>query len=57
MPKCSTMKGRVGMSRGRVSNHSSTPAVFTEEMVGQGKKQVSSLLLKLETPRKYISFK
>ena len=57
MPKCSTMKGRVGMSKGRVANNRPSIAVFTEEMVGQGKKQVSSLMLKLETPRKYISFK
>ena len=26
-------------------------------MVGQGKSKVSELMLKLETPRKYISFK
>ena len=54
--KCSMMKGRVTMSNGKVSN-AKPMYEFTEEMVGQGKKQVSSLLLKLETPRKYISFK
>jgi len=57
MPKCSMMKGRVGMSKGRISNSSPSIMVLTEEMVGQGKKQVSSLMLKLETPKKYISFR
>ncbi len=57
MPKCSVMKGRVGMSNGRVSNKSPTLAVLTEEMVGKGKKEVSKLMLKLESPKKYISFK
>ncbi len=56
MPKCSMMKGRVGMSKGRVANNSPSIAVLTEEMVGKGKKQVSSLMLKLETPKKYVSF-
>ena len=56
MPKCSMMKGRVGMSKGRVANSPSI-VVLTEEMVGQGKRQVSSLMLKLETPKKYISFR
>lgn len=57
MPKCSMINGRVGMSKGRVSTKMPTLAVVTEEMVGQGKRQVSSLMLKLETPKKYISFK
>jgi hypothetical protein len=51
------MNGRVGMTKGRVSTKMPTLAVVTEEMVGQGKRQVSSLLLKLETPKKYISFR
>jgi hypothetical protein len=57
MPKCSLANGRVTMSKGRVSNKSHMPAVMTEELVGKGKKEVSGLLLKLETPKKYISFK
>ena len=54
--KCSVMKGRVNMSKGKVSNSKPMYAI-TEEMVGKGKKEVSGLLLKLETPKKYISFK
>jgi hypothetical protein len=50
------MKGRVGMAKGNVSNKKPIYAI-TEEMVGQGKSQVSNLMLKIETPRKYISFK
>ena len=57
MPKVSLVKGRASMSKGKVSNKSHIPAVMTEEMVGQGKRQVSNLMLKLETPKKYISFK
>jgi len=56
MPKCSMMNGRVRMSNGRVSS-APTVSAITEEMVGQGKKQVSTLMLKMETPKKYISFK
>ena len=55
MPKCSMMNGRVGMSKGKVSN-SKPMYEITEEMVGKGKKEVSSLMLKVETPKKYISF-
>ena len=54
--KCSMMKGRVTMSNGKVSN-TKPMYEFTEEMVGKGKKEVSGLMLKIETPRKYISFK
>jgi hypothetical protein len=57
MPKCSLMKGRVTMSKGRVSNKNTPMSIITEEMIGKGKKEVSSLILKLETPKKYISFK
>lgn len=57
MPKVSMIKGRASMSKGRVTPRMPISAVITEEMVGQGKKQVSSLMLKLETPKKYISFK
>ncbi len=56
MPKCSFANGRVGMSKGRVSTRMPIPAVMTEEMVGQGKKQVSNLMLKIETPKRYVSF-
>jgi hypothetical protein len=57
MPKVSMMKGRASMSKGRVTPRMPTLAVMTEEMVGKGKKEVSGLLLKIETPKKYISFK
>lgn len=54
------INGRVAMSNNRVimSNRDivNTPTL-TEEMVGQGKKQITNLMLKLETPKKYISFK
>lgn len=56
MPKCSMMNGRVVMSNGRTLKNTPT-LVMTEEMVGQGKKQITNLMLKLETPKKYISFK
>ncbi len=56
MPKVSLVKGRASMSKGKVSNKSHIPAVMTEEMVGQGKKQVSNILLKIETPKRYVSF-
>jgi hypothetical protein len=51
------MNGRVGMLKGRVTSKMPILAVMTEEMVGQGKRQVSNLMLKIETPKKYISFK
>jgi hypothetical protein len=54
--KVSIISGRIGVSNGRVSNNS-VVNVIKEEMVGQGKKQVSTLMLKMETPKKYISFK
>lgn len=54
--KVSMMNGHIKVSNSRVSNVPSV-AVITEEMVGQGKKQVSTLMLKIETPKKYISFK
>jgi hypothetical protein len=57
MPKCSVMKGRVNMSKGKVSNKNMPMSMITEEMVGKGKKEVSKLMLKLESPKKYISFK
>lgn len=57
MPKVSLLKGRASISKGRVAPRMPVLAVMTEEMVGQGKKQVSNLLLKIETPKKYISFK
>lgn len=57
MPKVSMIKGRASMSKGRVTPRMPTSAIIMEEMVGKGKRQVSSLMLKLETPKKYISFK
>lgn len=57
MPKVSMIKGRASMSKGRVTPRMPISAVITEEMVGQGKKQVSSLMLKLETPKRYVSFR
>lgn len=58
--RVSMINGRVAMSNNRVimSNRDivNTPTL-TEEMVGQGKKQITNLMLKLETPKKYISFK
>lgn len=54
--KVSMINGRIGVSNNRVLNIP-TVAVIKEEMVGQGKKQVSTLMLKMETPKKYISFK
>ena len=56
MPKVLMSKGHVSMSKGKVSNKSHIPAVMTEEMVGKGKRQVSNLMLKLETPKRYVSF-
>lgn len=56
MPKISMMNGRVAMTNGRTLKKTPT-LVMTEEMVGQGKKQITNLMLKLETPKKYISFK
>jgi hypothetical protein len=50
------MKGRASMSKGRVTPRMPTLAVMTEEMVGQGKRHVSNLLLKIETPKRYVSF-
>lgn len=57
MPKVSLLKGRVSMAKGHVASRMPTHAVITEELVGKGKKEVSGLMLKLETPKKYISFK
>ena len=54
------MKGGVTISKGKVSQGKKMKqsiSVVNEEMVGQGKKQVSNLMLKFETPKKYISFK
>jgi hypothetical protein len=48
--------GHVSVSNGHLSKKTPT-VVVTEEMVGQGKKQITNLMLKLETPKKYISFK
>lgn len=56
MPKVSMIKGRASMSKGRVTSKTPILAVMTEEMVGQGKRQVSNLLLKIETPKRYVSF-
>lgn len=56
MPKVSMMKGRASMSKGRVTPRMPVLAVMTEEMVGKGKKEVSGLMLKLETPKRYVSF-
>lgn len=56
MPKISMMNGRVAMTNGRTLKNIPSVAM-TEEMVGQGKKQITNLMLKLETPKKYISFK
>jgi len=50
------IKGRASMSKGRVTSKTPILAVMTEEMVGQGKRQVSNLLLKIETPKRYVSF-
>jgi hypothetical protein len=50
------MKGRASMSKGRVTPRMPVLAVMTEEMVGKGKKEVSGLMLKLETPKRYVSF-
>jgi hypothetical protein len=50
------IKGRASMSKGRVTPRMPTSAIITEEMVGKGKKEVSGLFLKLESPKKYISF-
>jgi hypothetical protein len=44
------------MSKGKVSKGFSQTPMITEEMVGKGKKEVSNLMLKVETPKKYISF-
>jgi hypothetical protein len=55
--KVSMIKGHVSMSKGHASKKTPTLAVMTEEMVGQGKKQITNLMLKLETPKRYISFK
>jgi hypothetical protein len=55
MPKCYVANGRVTISKGKVSNK--PMHVITEEMMGKGKKEVSGLMLKLEAPKKYISFK
>lgn len=56
MPKCYVTNGRVTISKGKVSN-SKPMHVITEEMIGKGKKEVSGLMLKLEAPKKYISFR
>jgi hypothetical protein len=57
MPKVSLSKGRVTMSKGKISNKNTPMSIVTEEMIGKGKKEVSGLMLKLETPKKYISFR
>ena len=52
------MNGRVAMTNGRTGRTLKTilSPVMTGEMVGKGKKQITNLMLKLETPKKYISF-
>jgi hypothetical protein len=57
MPNCHMMHGRVMMSKGKVSKGFSQTPMITEEMVGKGKKEVSGLMLKIESPKRYISFK
>lgn len=52
------MNGRITIMNGRTTTLKKMPSlIMTEEMVGQGKKQITNLMLKLETPKKYISFR